>query len=424
MKTLMKSFIMLFIAVILFSAGFIACRQDRLGDLSPTSSSVSVDRKELTSFLQKIYDIRYQSLYSRVDSSVVKQKLSGYFEPRALLQLSDDYLLNKKKVDYHYDNVDNNLGITKLGNIVIDSISIDGFKYKLSVSVYYSNDKQDSGRDIYNLIINEKSENSFTVDYIYRQPDIIDPDYLIKTRLEDDKISQSDKITPSQHKFMEDNYKLLQSYNKNSRVAASYSPVNAITYAATFATSRNKSYPVWGNDCTNFVSQCLKAGGWIEIGSYSTRTKTSDWYNTGTSLYSCYSWSAAHNFYNFCSIHPGRTYGYSVSSFNAKNYSVGDIVQIDYGKDGSINHAMIVVKNDGSNVYVAYHEPDTWYKNLSLIMAENKTTAYFYVWKVIGTNWLSWFIVNKIVILWKSHDFLVMGCLVVRFSLVIVKFFY
>ena len=47
----------------------------------------------------------------------------------------------------------------------------------------------------------------------------------------------------------------------NTRATSSYSNSAAVTYARTWANSRNSTYNSYANDCTNFVSQCLVAGG-------------------------------------------------------------------------------------------------------------------------------------------------------------------
>ena len=39
-------------------------------------------------------------------------------------------------------------------------------------------------------------------------------------------------------------------------------------YAYNWAYGRNSAYPNYGNDCTNFVSQAMEAGGWAETGGF------------------------------------------------------------------------------------------------------------------------------------------------------------
>lgn len=53
-----------------------------------------------------------------------------------------------------------------------------------------------------------------------------------------------------------------------------------------------------GNDCTNFVSQCLHAGGMIYLGNILTRTENGTWrYDTlSNKYYASYTWGGADNF--------------------------------------------------------------------------------------------------------------------------------
>ena len=60
--------------------------------------------------------------------------------------------------------------------------------------------------------------------------------------------------------------------------------VAASEYADQWAVSRNSGYTSYGNDCTNFVSQAMSAGGfrWIydqDSGAYDWHTGILSWYN-------------------------------------------------------------------------------------------------------------------------------------------------
>jgi len=68
----------------------------------------------------------------------------------------------------------------------------------------------------------------------------------------------------------------------SSSILSSYNPYDAVTYATTWSNNdqsnpvRNPEYPSYREDCTNFVSQCLKAGGVPNVG--------------GTDIYSLNQW--------------------------------------------------------------------------------------------------------------------------------------
>ncbi len=74
----------------------------------------------------------------------------------------------------------------------------------------------------------------------------------------------------------------------------------AVRYAIRHALSANPAYIRYGNDCTNFVSQCMHAGGWSQIkGWYQSN---SVWWYTGGIFgvrAASYTWAAAQNFFNF-----------------------------------------------------------------------------------------------------------------------------
>jgi len=98
------------------------------------------------------------------------------------------------------------------------------------------------------------------------------------------------------------------------------------------------------SDCTNFVSQCLKAGGMIEkkSGLLLPYTKSENWYYSDSKP--SYTWGAALNFYNHWSERAGVT---PVSS----NLQAGDVVSIDMTGDGDPDHTAIItkVKSTGSD---------------------------------------------------------------------------
>ncbi len=156
---------------------------------------------------------------------------------------------------------------------------------------------------------------------------------------------------------------------------------NAIDYAYTWSisggTSRNPAYPDFGaDDCTNFISQAMHAGGFAKSGSgdgckhEDTSTK---WYvnaNPSPPLW-CIgdfrnwewstSWSVPWPFRNYFAYQNSFAieHGWTLDASVAKYYlSPGDVVQLQY-KDGSGNwisyHTMIATMEDDNELYVTYH---------------------------------------------------------------------
>lgn len=109
-------------------------------------------------------------------------------------------------------------------------------------------------------------------------------------------------------------------------------------------------YSCW-YDCTDFVSQVLKAGGLVE------------WKNTNYWYYSdkkpSYSWGLANSLYKHLKFRAKPVQ----SMFDLK---VGDVVQADLDGDGDIDHSAVVTKVTPYEVYVTQHTTDKKDNPLSL----------------------------------------------------------
>lgn len=82
--------------------------------------------------------------------------------------------------------------------------------------------------------------------------------------------------------------------------ALCWSKYNAVTYAENYALTHNSSWPYFsGANCTNYVSQCLKAGG---IAMDTNHTDRSNWYmvrNINNAWIWGYPWTVAQDFYTY-----------------------------------------------------------------------------------------------------------------------------
>ena len=152
-----------------------------------------------------------------------------------------------------------------------------------------------------------------------------------------------------------------------------YDRERATSYARQWALSRNTAYadysasPNDGGDCTNFVSQALRAGGWRNTKLLSA---TSDlyWYYVSSSQAS-QTWKTAHGFYRH--MNGGYESWYGWQGFSSVNY--GDVVSVDFEGDGRIDHTVIVTgfaKNADGTVdpLLSYHTNDTLNLRLSDFM--------------------------------------------------------
>lgn len=168
-----------------------------------------------------------------------------------------------------------------------------------------------------------------------------------------------------------------------------YSRTNAINYAYAWWNGQSSSYPDFGsNDCTNFVSQSMKAGGFGFRGSGDgcrDETSQTEWYvNRKSPPLWCLgsnrdwewstAWSVVYDFKRYFTYHNAfaSELGWTTSATTAKNLlSPGDIVQLQQlqGSSWVSYHNMLVTKETSSDILLTYHSNDTKDKPLSQIPA-------------------------------------------------------
>jgi hypothetical protein len=144
------------------------------------------------------------------------------------------------------------------------------------------------------------------------------------------------------------------------------------TYAETYWKNYNPAYRSFnsvGGDCTNYVSQSLKAGGWTPVTdsdedygtwNYGPTTQTDTW--VGVNEWSWFTQTARR----------------STPLANVYQMDVGDVMQMDFDKDGSKDHSMITsYRSAGGVPYVTYHDTDTYRRSVSSLIASYPNAAYY-----------------------------------------------
>lgn len=158
-----------------------------------------------------------------------------------------------------------------------------------------------------------------------------------------------------------------------------YQWLDAVYYAHTYAYSYNSAYVSYGSeDCTNFMSQALRAGGWT-LTSMSSSTDPNLWWYDDTYDQNSQTWSAADWPINFV-YSSGR--GYSLSAFT--DLVLGDLMFADWaynGTRGAPEHAMMLTyktSNNYGDIRFTYHSTDRYDYPLSLILADFPTPSNLY----------------------------------------------
>ncbi|TSB44802.1 amidase domain-containing protein [Alkalicoccobacillus porphyridii] len=121
-----------------------------------------------------------------------------------------------------------------------------------------------------------------------------------------------------------------------------YNRREAVRYAERWWNDTNKSYHSFTDNCTNFISQCLHAGG---APMRRTGQKGKGWWYNGAEW--SYSWTVAHSFRWYLS---GATTGLrGEEKATAQELKLGDIICYDFTGDGRWQHTTIVVAKDENN---------------------------------------------------------------------------
>ncbi|WP_209124250.1 amidase domain-containing protein [Alkalihalobacillus sp. BA299] len=118
-----------------------------------------------------------------------------------------------------------------------------------------------------------------------------------------------------------------------------YDRREAVRYAERWWNDYNPAYRKFKDNCTNFISQCLKAGGAPMVG-YPNRSK--GWWYQGNNW--SYSWSVAHALRWYLSGAKLGLRGVEMSS--ASELLPGDLICYDFNGNGRWQHNTMVVTKD------------------------------------------------------------------------------
>ena len=175
----------------------------------------------------------------------------------------------------------------------------------------------------------------------------------------------------------------------------------AASYASKWALSTNSAYGRFDNDCTNFASQAMEAGGWTMLtGSGYCDDRKEDyvwWFKPSGCVYgvcpwswcpdvktvnASYTWGGAQNFFDFV-----KSSGRGTSVAKVSDLVVGDILQMDFGGGGHIGHTMVVTKKTAGNIYLSYHTSDHldepfWPDGSNTGILDRNKSAYYYGWSI------------------------------------------
>ena len=124
-----------------------------------------------------------------------------------------------------------------------------------------------------------------------------------------------------------------------------------VDYALKYWKDYNPDYRSWSADCTNFVSQAMRAGGWPDESGLYLNAKAW-WYNLANQSRS---WINVSFFNDFTLDYSGR----GVELSDPIGLLTGEVLQVDFEDDNEKDHSMIVTSRGTGDIYLTYHSNDT-----------------------------------------------------------------
>ncbi|MBS4218174.1 amidase domain-containing protein [Bacillus sp. FJAT-49711] len=132
-------------------------------------------------------------------------------------------------------------------------------------------------------------------------------------------------------------------HSKDHRASFYYDRLNAVRYAERWWNSYNPAYKKFDVDCTNYISQCLHAGG-APMRGYPNRSK--GWWHQNRNW--SYSWAVANSLKSHLQTSTAGLKAREVK--DPMQLKLGDVICYDFQGDGRFDHNTIVTGKDAAGM--------------------------------------------------------------------------
>jgi len=282
------------------------------------------------------------------------------------------------------------MGIAKVAEAIAQGSALDNKPYKLfQTELRFNHERDQFAENRVQISVTESTKlglGSITSDFTLEHLIVLEQkgkDWKIS---EDKILNLPDSPTQQESSFFEESAQFSQlEQNLAPTGTTYYQRSSAVNYARCYAYGYNPAYRNWISDdadCTNFVSQCVRAGGWPMTSGFYWWLPCYWWYGTYSRSNS---WTVAHDFFVF-TVGNGRG-----TTSTETNLQPGDILSIDYEPDGRINHQMIVSGKNSSGLLLCGHTRARYDAQLNptiknaVRIEQNHPNAIFYYVKLRDT---------------------------------------
>lgn len=164
-----------------------------------------------------------------------------------------------------------------------------------------------------------------------------------EARFYDGDLADDYEVVPSQLEAAFSADLSLPDFEGGSRLAYRYDRRKAVQYAERWWNSYNPAFKKFEVDCTNYISQCLYAGG-APMRGYPNRGQ--GWWMRGNNY--SYSWAVANSLRWYLA---GSKAGLRAKEVRSPDELVpGDVICYDFQGDGRFDHNTIVVAKDANRM--------------------------------------------------------------------------
>lgn len=196
-------------------------------------------------------------------------------------------------------------------------------------------------------------------------------------------VSDREQPLPEQDEQPNQSTNIIELTPVTEDVRFDYDRRSAVQYAERWWNDVNPDYRYFSdNNCTNFISQCLRAGG-APMRGYPNRA-TGWWYQAGDWSFS---WSVAHSMRWYLSGSTKGLRGFELAE--PTELTAGDVICYDFEGDGRWDHTTIVVAKDRNQMPLVNAQTNNsrhryWDYQDSLAWTPNCQYKFFH----IGTDML------------------------------------
>lgn len=175
--------------------------------------------------------------------------------------------------------------------------------------------------------------------YLIKQQDLLILEEEIEQRRAEflyDELIEDIEVHPNLQRDVKDYF--VPTDDSDERLSFEYNRLRAVQYAERWWNEFNPAYKRFENDCTNFISQCLRAGGAPMRG---IPNRNRGWWMTNTWSFS---WTVAQSLKGYLGTSGVGLRAKEVAS--PRELLLGDIICYDFQGDGRFDHNTIVTGKD------------------------------------------------------------------------------